>query len=60
MKKADEQVQMKLQSQMTDLGNWAGEIVAATAKRVVSLRLFFSGNAVDLGIDRLARCFTLV
>jgi hypothetical protein len=41
MKKADEQVQRELQSQMTDLGNWAGEIVAATAKRVVSLRLFF-------------------
>ncbi|KAJ9121487.1 hypothetical protein QFC22_002103 [Naganishia vaughanmartiniae] len=34
MGKANEQVQNQLQSQMTDLGNWAREIVEATAKRV--------------------------
>jgi hypothetical protein len=37
MQKANDQVQSELQSQMTDLGNWAREIVEAAAKRMVSL-----------------------
>lgn len=37
MQKANDQVQSELQSEMTDLGKWAREIVEAAAKRVVSL-----------------------